>query len=289
MCCARQLTLLLLVCCCCCTGCSTVPDSAICITNDDPSRIRAVGSRRTHWPRDVGALLSLVERRTSSRPKALIEGYVATLPGLHSRCGVMSGRRWHLAGMYVKSDAGKNRGRRRSWLLDYRGWILSEAEYERFGYSVHMAVHQPLPATRRSDGIRSADELHHRHDEEDRYKARSRFEGGEGGDGGGVSTSIVTVHVASARRFGSTMASSCRRQISRTARTASSTTPANTTRCCCAMLLAASVRGISCACSVPDRSARRPVLLVHIQQSYFILKKLHLLPLHGERSRQSCV
>ncbi|MDR3414979.1 MAG: PHD finger domain-containing protein, partial [Nevskia sp.] len=51
-----------------------------------------------------------------------------------------------LTGVYLRS--GVPAGKSRSWkrdarLLDYRGWILSESEYDRFGYAVHTAVHLP--------------------------------------------------------------------------------------------------------------------------------------------------
>jgi hypothetical protein len=101
---------------------------------------------------------------TPSRQRELIEEYVATLPDLPGGCprqlqpprddprqSLRRDERVELSassllptltGVYLKS-AGKKSWKTKELLLDYRGWILSEAESERFGYAVHTAVHLP--------------------------------------------------------------------------------------------------------------------------------------------------
>jgi hypothetical protein len=103
---------------------------------------------------------------TACRQRELVEEYIATLPDLPGGCprelqpprddprqSLRRDERVELApstllptltGVYLKATAGK----RSSWktkelLLDYRGWIVSEAEYRRYGYAVHTAVHLP--------------------------------------------------------------------------------------------------------------------------------------------------
>ena len=95
-----------------------------------------------------------------SRQKELIEEYITTLPPLTNRCIratqvessdklVKRDERVKLApslilpsltGVYVH---GTKRWKPKSLLLDYKGWILTQKEYENFGYAVHTAVQLP--------------------------------------------------------------------------------------------------------------------------------------------------
>lgn len=108
---------------------------------------------------------SVKEAMPAGRQRELIEEYIATLPGLPGGCSrtlqpppredpQLTLRRDErvelrpsadlptLTGVFFRSAESRLR-KRDARLLDYRGWILSESEYERFGYAVHTAV--PLP------------------------------------------------------------------------------------------------------------------------------------------------
>ena len=90
-----------------------------------------------------------------SRQKELIEEFVAQLPQLPHGCrresqvvcqSTSRDERVELApskcipsltAVYLTS----NRIKARSRILDYTGWILTDEEYQQFGYAVHTAVH----------------------------------------------------------------------------------------------------------------------------------------------------
>lgn len=104
-----------------------------------------------------------------SRQKEFIEEYLATLHSLPGGCARelqpstdrdshQSTRRNErvklassaalpmLTAVYLQPTSASQKVK--SWepkalLLDYKGWILAEHEYERFGYAIHTAVHLP--------------------------------------------------------------------------------------------------------------------------------------------------
>jgi hypothetical protein len=95
---------------------------------------------------------------TTARQKELIEEYVAGLPSLPHGClrptqpvdhSATRDQRVRSAPSEVfPSLTAVHLNVRtlpaRSRVLDYKGWILTEQEYMRFGYAVHTAVHLPL-------------------------------------------------------------------------------------------------------------------------------------------------
>lgn len=125
------------------------------------------GSATLPWKSARFTRWSSVERAMPpSRQRELIQEYLATLPSLPGGCprqlqppqddphqSLRRDERVELApsavlptltGVYLKSAAGKKSSwKTKELLLNYRGWIVSEAEYERFGYAVHTAVHLP--------------------------------------------------------------------------------------------------------------------------------------------------
>lgn len=98
---------------------------------------------------------------TATRQRELIEEYVSSLPSLPHHCHrhtqpdsvshtVMRDQRVRLApssiipsltAVYLNGNCRSFQSRAR--VLDYKGWILTEKEYQRFGYAVHTAVHLP--------------------------------------------------------------------------------------------------------------------------------------------------
>ena len=100
-----------------------------------------------------------------ARQKELIEEYVEDLPALpcglvrstqSASCSEQRDRCFHLSpsselpslqAVYVAADGARSAAGRpiakQSHVLNYPGWLLTEAEYERFGYAVHTAVGLP--------------------------------------------------------------------------------------------------------------------------------------------------
>ena len=97
---------------------------------------------------------------TASRQKELIEEYLVTLPALSGGCARQTSN--EPADLSAQRDArvqvgpslllpsltavfvhGQASWKPRSLLLDYKGWILTDKEYQNFGYAVHTGVQLP--------------------------------------------------------------------------------------------------------------------------------------------------